>query len=116
MSKASYGGPLFILLIPFLAATIGVIFFIINGILVPVLFAVSFIVFLYGIMKAYIFSIGDYEEVKKGHTLMLWGLIGFAVMISVWGIVSIVSETVGLDGSLAPPAPSSALPYESMLY
>lgn len=87
------------------------IIIIINNVLVPLLFAVAFIVFLYGIAKAYIFSIGDAEAVKKGHTLMLWGLIGFVVMISIWGLVNVVANTFGLAGAFAPPTPSSISPY-----
>lgn len=87
------------------------ILYIINGVLVPVLFAVAFIVFLYGIARSYIFSRGDAEEVKKGHTLILWGLIAFAVMVSIWGLVNVVANTFGLQGYYAPPTPSSISPY-----
>ena len=69
---------------------------IINGVLVPLLFAVSFIMFLYGIAKAYILSPGDEEAIKSGHKILLWGLIGFAVMLSVWGLVNVVVNTFGL--------------------
>lgn len=71
----------------------------INGVLVPLLFAISFIVFLYGIAKAYILSPGDEDAVKSGHKIILWGLIGFAVMISVWGLVNVVVATFGLAGT-----------------
>ena len=80
---------------------------IINGVLVPVLFAVSFIVFLYGIARAYIFSVGDPERVKEGHKIILWGLIAFAVMVSIWGLVNVVANTFGLQGSYAPVQPTS---------
>ena len=83
------------------------ILYIINSILVPVLFAVAFIAFLYGIVKAYIFSAGNEEEVKKGHQLILWGIIGFVVMISLWGLVNIVANTFGLAGYSAPVLPMS---------
>ncbi len=86
------------------------ILYIINSVLVPVLFAIAFIVFLYGIAKAYIFSAGDPEEVKKGHKLLLWGLIAFAVMISVWGLVNVVANTFGLTGGYAPMMPTSVSP------
>jgi hypothetical protein len=76
-----------------------VIIGVINGILVPVLFALAFIIFLWGIAKAYIFSSGDPAKVKQGHTLILWGLIGFAVMFSIWGLVNIVVDTFGLAES-----------------
>ena len=83
------------------------ILYIINAILVPVLFAIAFIVFLYGIASKYIFSGGDPEKVKEGHKLILWGLIAFVVMISVWGLVNVVANTFGLSGYYAPPLPRS---------
>jgi hypothetical protein len=80
---------------------------VINGVLVPVLFALAFIFFLYGIAKTYIFSAGDEEERKKGHKLVLWGIIAFAIMISIWGLVNVVANTFGLYGIGAPPTPRS---------
>ena len=74
----------------------------INGVLVPVLFAIAFIVFLWGVADAYVISRGDPAKVKKGHVLILWGLIGFAVMLSIWGLVNIVNDTFGLSGDTAP--------------
>ncbi len=80
----------------------------INVVAIPVLFAVAFIVFLYGIFKAYIYSRGDAAEVSEGHRLILWGLIAFAVMISLWGLVNVVVNTFGLGGVYAPPTPVSS--------
>lgn len=80
---------------------------IINSVLVPVLFAVSFIVFLYGIASSYILHPGDAEKVKEGHKLVLWGIVGFAIMISIWGLVNVVANTFGLAGYYAPPLPIS---------
>ncbi len=85
----------------------GTILYLINDVAVPVLFAVAFIVFLYGIAKAYIFSGGDPAEVAKGHKLVLWGIVAFAVMISIWGLVNVVAGTFGLSGSYAPELPTS---------
>jgi len=83
------------------------ILFIINSVLVPVIFALAFIVFLYGIARAYIFSRGEPDEVSKGHQLILWGVIGFVVMVSLWGLVNVVANTFGLTGSVAPLLPTS---------
>ena len=83
------------------------ILFIINDVLVPVLFAVAFIVFIYGVAKAYIFSGGDSEAVSQGHRLILWGLIALVVMISLWGLVNVVANTFGLQGYGAPPLPQT---------
>ena len=78
------------------------IFTSVNDILIPVLFAVAFIVFLYGVARAYIFSGGDSTKVAEGHRLILWGIIGFVVMLSVWGLVNILSDTFGLDSGIRP--------------
>lgn len=71
----------------------------INDVLVPVLFAVAFVVFLWGAF--YTFILGhDSEEVKeKGKNLMLYGLIGFFVMVSVWGLVNILTGSVDFGSS-----------------
>ena len=83
------------------------VLYLINSVAVPLLFAISFIVFLYGIANAYILHPGDEAAVTKGHKLVLWGLIGFAVMISLWGLVNVVASTFGLYGASAPELPVS---------
>lgn len=83
------------------------IIYLINSVLVPLLFAVAFIMFLYGVAQAYIFSHGDEGKVEEGHKLVLWGVIGFVIMISLWGLVNVVAVTFGLAGVGAPPTPTS---------
>ena len=83
------------------------ILYLINYVLVPVLFAIAFIVFLWGVASAYIFSGGDPERVSDGHRLIFWGILGFVVMISLWGLVNIVASTLGLGGYGPPPLPTS---------
>lgn len=78
----------------------------INGIIVPVVFTIAFIVFIWGVFLKYILAHGDPAKVKQGHQLILWGLIGFAVMFSIWGLVNVVVATFGLDIS----GPASDLP------
>lgn len=115
LAEITFGGGFSVTFGNFCSTTICVVaqnlLYIINNILVPVLFAIAFLVFLYGIAKAYIFSTGDEEAVKQGHKLLLWGVIGFVVMISLWGIVNVVANTFGLGGAFAPPTPSSISPY-----
>ncbi len=84
---------------------------IINGTLVPVLFALAFIVFIYGVFSKYILSKGDQTAVEEGHKIIMWGIIAFAVIISVWGLVNIIVNTFGLSGFNAPRPPSSRSPY-----
>ncbi|MDE1925384.1 MAG: hypothetical protein KGH79_04400 [Patescibacteria group bacterium] len=83
------------------------VLYIINNVLVPVLFAVSFLVFLFGVFRTYIWSSGDQTAVEQGHKIILWGLIGFFIMLSLWGIVNVVAYSFGLTGASAPPLPTS---------
>jgi hypothetical protein len=85
-----------------LAATITNI---INGVLVPLVFAVAFLVFIFGVFRFFIAG-GD-EEKKKAQHLILYGIIGFFVMVSVWGLVNILVGTFNLNGNVPtlPPAP-----------
>jgi hypothetical protein len=83
------------------------IIYVINFVLVPLIFAIAFIVFLWGIFRYYIAGAADEASRSKGHQLILWGIIGFVVMISLWGLVNIVANTFGLAGYYAPPTPRS---------
>lgn len=74
----------------------------INNIIVPVLFAVAFIVFLWGAFKTFILGANSEEVKEQGKNLMLWGLIGFFVMVSVWGLVNILTGTVSFGNNAGP--------------
>ena len=71
----------------------------INNVFVPVIFAIAFIVFLWGAFSTFILG-RDSEDVKeKGRNLMLWGLIGFVVMVSVWGLVNILTGSISFGNN-----------------
>lgn len=90
---------------PSLQMTFDTIMFIFNQYLVPLVFGLAFITFIWGVFQFYIFEGQDVEGQKKGHMLMLWGIIGFALMFSVWGIVHIVTDTFGLSAVPRPEYP-----------
>lgn len=72
---------------------------IINTVLVPVLFAVAFIVFLWGAFETFIFGANSEEVKEKGKNLMLYGLIGFFVMVSIWGLVNLITNTTNIGNT-----------------
>ncbi len=83
------------------------ILYVINALLVPALIAVAFITFLWGVYRYFILGADNETERNKGKEFVLWGLIGFVVIISVWGLVRIVGATFGLGyGAAAPPSPT----------
>lgn len=78
---------------------------VINGILVPVLMAIAFIVFIWGVFKYFIYNADNEAERTKGKEFVLWGIIGFVVILSVWGLVAIVAQTFGLQSGSGSPTP-----------
>lgn len=75
---------------------------IINNIAVPLIFALAFVIFIWGVFKYFIMGGGDEEAREKGRDLMIWGLLGFFFMISVWGLVNLVVNTIDLEQRGAP--------------
>lgn len=81
---------------------------IINTILVPVLMAIAFIVFLWGVYKYFIYGASNEGEKAEGRKFALWGVIGFVIILSLWGLVNIVKDTLNLNqaGSNVPAYPT----------
>jgi hypothetical protein len=59
------------------------------------LFAVALVIFFWGVIK-YLAGAADKEKRQQGQRHMLWGVIGFVIMIGVYGIISIVLRTFGV--------------------
>lgn len=71
----------------------------INVIVVPVIFAASFAVFVWGIVKYFFLHGGEETSREEGRSFILWGLIGMAVLFSVWGFVKLLLSTLGIAPS-----------------
>ena len=60
-------------------------------------FAVALLYFLWGIFKFLANNESD-EEREIGKRNMFWGIIGMAIMVSVYGIINVILGTFGLTG------------------
>ena len=78
----------------------------INTVAVPLVFAVAFIVFLFGVFRYFIAGAAKPEKRKEGTQLILYSIIGFAVMIVVWGLVNLVVGTFGFKDTSRPNLPT----------
>lgn len=70
--------------------------------LVAVVMTLAVLTFFWGIVK-YISSAGDPEKAKRGASIMFWGVIAIFVMVSLWGIVTFLSNS--LFGGSVPSGP-----------
>jgi hypothetical protein len=61
--------------------------------IISLIIALAVVYFLYAVSK---FVRSDGKERESGKELIVWGIIGLVVMMSVWGIVTIVKSTLEL--------------------
>jgi hypothetical protein len=80
----------------------------INNIGVPFIFALSFIVFIWGVFLYMIAGASDKEKRDKGRDVIIYSIIGFFAMIAIWGLVHILTGTIRLDNSV--PTQGNGLP------
>ena len=65
--------------------------------IVPILIALGVIIFIYGVL---IYVIASDEEAKSaGRDKIIFGIIGLAVIIGLWGLVRILTNTFGVDNA-----------------
>lgn len=75
---------------------------IINSSVIPLLFALAVIMFVWGTINFFIFNADEEAKRSQGKQFMIWGIVALAVMISVWGLVGILGDTFGIGRSVLP--------------
>ncbi len=63
--------------------------------IISILFVLATVIFLWGVIQYVIGSQGDTAKLEKGKQVMIWGIVGMAVMASAWGIVAIICQFFG---------------------
>lgn len=77
----------------------------INSYIIPLIIGIGGLYFMWGVVQ-YV-TAGDSEDKKSaGRSMMIYGIIALFVMISVWGLVNLLSGTFDLEENL----PSSEIP------
>lgn len=69
---------------------------ILIGMGVPLIITLALVYFLYGIVQ-YLISAGDESKRKESVKVITYGIIALFVMISVWGLVSFITNTFGVS-------------------
>lgn len=60
------------------------------------LFSVGFLVFIYGLVE-FMYDPSNSSRQTTGKQHMIYGTIGLLIMVSIWGIVHLVTDTLGLQ-------------------
>lgn len=75
----------------------------ILNIIIPILVVLGVVYFVWGVVT-YVIS-NDEEAKKAGRDRMIYGIIGLVVIIAMWGLVSIVTNTFNVGGYAQPKLP-----------
>jgi hypothetical protein len=71
--------------------------------IIPILVVLGVVYFVWGVVQYVIAS--DEEAKKTGRNRMIYGIIGLAVIVAMWGLVGILTNTFSLTGSATPNIP-----------
>lgn len=75
----------------------------INDSVIPLIFAVATAFFIWGAVKFFIINSDEEAKREQGKQFMIWSIIAFTVMLSIWGLVKIVGGTIpGVNTSVLP--------------
>ncbi len=78
--------------------------------IIPLMFALAIVYFFWGLIE-FIRSAGDPKKAAEGKSIMIYGVIAIAVMVSIYGLVNWLAGTLGITqtsdiNSLIPKAPT----------
>ncbi|MBI2096417.1 MAG: hypothetical protein HYT43_02175 [Candidatus Taylorbacteria bacterium] len=63
--------------------------------LMELLFALAVVVFVWGVYE-FIRGADNEQAREKGRLHMIWGIVGIAIMVSVYGIIAVIVNTLGI--------------------
>ncbi len=69
---------------------------IINNSVIPLIIALAVAMFIWGVVQ-YVINSDEEAKKEKGKQFMIWGIIGLAVMVGVWGLVHILGSTFNIN-------------------
>jgi len=67
----------------------------------PLLITLAVVGFIWGVIQFFLGAENE-DKRKKGKQFMIWGLIAIFVIVSVWGLVGVISSTFGIDKTIIP--------------
>jgi len=69
----------------------------IGNILIPLAMAIALIAFIWGVVQYFIIGGADEEKRKSGKQLMIYSILGFVLIVALYGIVNFLVGTLGFN-------------------
>ena len=61
-----------------------------------IIFAAGFFMFVWGLVQ-FLWKLDEGADNTKGKQHMIWGIVGMLIMVSVYGIITLIKDTFDLD-------------------
>jgi len=71
----------------------------INNVLLPFLFALALLFFMYNAFRFFILEGDEKDGREKAKRMALYGVLAFVFLVSIWGIVNLLVNGLGLYGN-----------------
>jgi hypothetical protein len=71
---------------------------IIVAALIPLIFAAAFLFFLWGVLR--FMAATDSTKKEESKKFIMWGIVALFVMVSLWGIIKILGQTLGVESTV----------------
>ena len=82
---------------------VGILGFI-NGVIIPFVLGIAFLVFLINAVRFFIIGGNSTEGQENARNLALYGICAFVLILSLWGMVNLLADGFGFNNEEAPTA------------
>lgn len=81
-----------------------------NEVIIPFIIGIGFLAFVWGMFQYFIAGGANEESKEKGKSLMINATLGFVFIIIFFGIVNLITTSIGLEGQVIENVPSVIVP------
>lgn len=69
-----------------------------ENVLIPFILGIGFLAFVWGMFQFFIVGGANDDAKEKGKSLMIYATLGFLLIVVFWGVVNLLSDSIGLEG------------------
>lgn len=69
----------------------------INGVLIPFLLGIGFLAFVFNAIRFFVLGSSEQEGREKARALALYSILAFVLILVFWGIVNLLTSSLGLN-------------------
>lgn len=76
-----------------------------NNVIIPFLIGIAFLIFVVNVIRYFVIGGGEPESREKARMLATYALLGFTFILILWGIVNMLTSSLGLTNGGFFPCP-----------